>query len=52
MIDTYFLQRNVSEKFSKPKPLKEMARTLLSEKNIVGGSASSEREYVDLRANK
>lgn len=37
MSDTYFVNRNVSEKFAKKKPLKEMARTLLAEKSFCGG---------------
>lgn len=37
MSDTYFVQRNVSEKFVRKKPLKEMARTLLAEKSFCGG---------------
>jgi hypothetical protein len=37
MIDNYFVQRNVSEKFIKKKPLKEMARTLLANKSYCGG---------------
>ena len=36
-IETYFVQRNVSEKYIKAKPLKEMARTLLAEKTFCGG---------------
>ena len=37
MSDTYFVDRNVSKKFAKKKPLKEMARTLLAEKSFCGG---------------
>lgn len=37
MSDTYFMRRNVSEKFVSKKPLKEMARTLLAEKSFCGG---------------
>ena len=37
MVDTYFVQRNVSKKFIKKKPLKEMARTLLAGKSSCGG---------------
>lgn len=37
MSDTYFVQRNVSEKFVRKKPLKEMARTLLAGKSCCGG---------------
>lgn len=33
----YFLQRNVSEKYAKKKPLKEMARCLLANKSFCGG---------------
>lgn len=44
MIDTYFLQRNVSEKFAKKKPLKEMARTLLAEKSYCGGGVLQVKE--------
>ena len=36
-IETYFVQRNVSEKFINKKPLKEMARTLLAGKSFCGG---------------
>ena len=37
MIDTYFVQRNVSKKFVQKKPLKEMAKTLLAKKSFCGG---------------
>ena len=47
-IETYFVDRNVSEKFAKKKPLKEMARTLLAEKSFCGGGVlNSERKYND-----
>ena len=39
-IETYFVQRNVSKKFIKKKPLKEMARTLLAEKSFCGGGGA------------
>lgn len=41
----YFLQRNVSEKYAKKKPLKEMARCLLANKSFCGGGgATSDRK--------
>ena len=46
-IETYFVDRNVSEKFAKKKPLKEMARTLLAEKSFCGGGLNSERKHND-----
>lgn len=44
-IETYFVQRNVSEKFIKRKPLREMARTLLAGKSSCGGGVNRERKY-------
>ena len=35
----YGVQRNVSEKYVKKKPLKEMSRTLLAEKSFCGGGS-------------
>ena len=46
MIDTYFVQRNVSKKFVQKKPLKEMAKTLLAKKSFCGGGGViCERKY-------
>ena len=48
MSDIYFVQRNVSEKYARKKPLKEMAKTLLAEKSFCGGGVlNSERKFND-----
>ena len=55
MSDIYFVQRNVSEKYARKKPLKEMAKTLLAEKSFCGGgclivkeNSMTEQEMIKL----
>lgn len=50
----YGVQRNVSEKYVKKKPLKEMSRTLLAEKSFCGGGVLivQENTFSDEELNK
>lgn len=50
----YGVQRNVSEKYVKKKPLKEMSRTLLAEKSFCGGGVLivQENTFTDEELNK
>lgn len=50
----YGVQRNVSEKYVKKKPLKEMSRTLLAEKSFCGGGVLivPENTFTDEELNK